>query len=56
MLSAPQCIREIGASINGDAPRGGNERELIVCDLTRVGVQDAAAAGWVARIVVSPIR
>jgi ornithine cyclodeaminase/alanine dehydrogenase-like protein (mu-crystallin family) len=38
-------IGELGATFNRRAPRREQERELIICDLTGVGVQDAAFAG-----------
>ncbi|MBI5878692.1 MAG: ornithine cyclodeaminase family protein [Chloroflexi bacterium] len=42
-------VVELGAVVSGCAPGRTNSHELIICDLTGVGVQDAAVAALVAK-------
>jgi ornithine cyclodeaminase len=44
LMSAETPVVELGAIINGDAAGRTDERQVTVCDLTGVGVQDTMIA------------
>jgi ornithine cyclodeaminase/alanine dehydrogenase-like protein (mu-crystallin family) len=47
-LIAPSSVVELGAVVTSRAPGRTHDDELIICDLTGIGVQDAAIAALVA--------
>lgn len=47
-ILSSERVTELGAVVSGRAPGRASDSELIVCDLTGVGVQDAAVAALVA--------
>lgn len=49
LLSPDRVAAELGAITAGRAPGRGSDREITVCDLTGLGVQDVAAAALVLR-------
>ena len=53
VLSESDIAGELGQVVSGDIPGRLSETEITVCDLTGVGVQDAAIAGLVVRKALS---
>lgn len=49
LLSEADIDGELGSVVSGDVPGRTSDSEITVCDLTGVGVQDAAIAGLVVR-------
>jgi ornithine cyclodeaminase len=49
VLTEQDIDGELGAVVSGDIPGRTSESEITICDLTGVGVQDAAIAGLVVR-------
>jgi ornithine cyclodeaminase len=54
LMSAEDVYGELGQVVDGQIPGRENDGEIIVCDLTGVGAQDAAIAEVALRALTSP--
>ena len=54
LMSADDVHCELGSVVDGKTPGRENEEEIIICDLTGVGAQDAAIAEVAHRALTSP--
>jgi ornithine cyclodeaminase/alanine dehydrogenase-like protein (mu-crystallin family) len=54
LMSADAVYAELGKVVNGEIPGRENDDEMIICDLTGVGAQDAAIAEVAVRALARP--